>query len=77
MVVDECLLTKGRLGVTVAVWTGAVRVVDVRAIETSSLLKHADHNDFFLFPAQILAVAVVNGERHGGIFKSCCFLHPQ
>jgi hypothetical protein len=43
---------------------------DVSAIETSSLLRHADHNDFFLFPARILAVVVVNGQRHGGIFKS-------
>jgi hypothetical protein len=56
---DECLLTKGRLGV--AGWIGADRVVDVRAIGTSLLLKHADLVDCFLFPAPIVAVVVVNG----------------
>lgn len=46
------------------------------AIETSSLLRHADHNDAFLFPAQILAVVVVNAKRHGGIFKSLLLPPP-
>jgi hypothetical protein len=73
--VDECLLTKERLGV--AGWRTADRLVDLAAIETSLLLRLADHDDCFLCPAPIVHVVVVNGFTQGGIFKSCCWKHPQ
>jgi hypothetical protein len=73
--VDECLLTKGRLGV--AGWLDADRLVDLGAIETSLLLRLADRDDCFLFPrANCAVVVVVNGLQTGRYIQIMLHLLP-